>query len=94
MLAMYLGYVHCGCWRRPVSVTQIDLDDEALAEAMRLMGATTKKETVNAALRDYVARIKRVEAAEKLAARGSRGEFEQAAAAHDAEKRARREAFE
>jgi Arc/MetJ family transcription regulator len=28
-----------------------------------LMGATTKKETVNAALRDYVARIKRLEAA-------------------------------
>jgi hypothetical protein len=41
-----------------------------------------------------VARIKRLEAAEKLAARGARGEFEQAAAAHDAEKRARREAFE
>ncbi|MGW0762592.1 type II toxin-antitoxin system VapB family antitoxin [Streptomyces sp. NPDC002814] len=77
-----------------MSVTQIDLDDEALAEAMRLMGVTTKKETVNAALRDYVARIKRLEAAEKLAARGERGEFEQAAAAHDAGKRARREAFE
>jgi Arc/MetJ family transcription regulator len=29
-----------------VSVTQIDLDDEAPAEDMRLMGATTKKETV------------------------------------------------
>lgn len=74
-----------------MSVTQIDLDDEALAEAMRLMGVTTKKETVNTALRDYVARIKRLEAAEKLAARGARGEFEQAAVAHDAEKRARRE---
>jgi Arc/MetJ family transcription regulator len=77
-----------------MSVTQIDLDDEALAEAMRLMGVTTKKETVNAALRDYVARIKRLEAAEKLAARGARGEFEHASAAHDAEKRARRAAFE
>ncbi|MER6091058.1 type II toxin-antitoxin system VapB family antitoxin [Streptomyces bluensis] len=77
-----------------MSVTQIDLDDEALAEAMRLMGATTKKETVNTALRDYVARIRRLEAAEKLAARGERGEFERAAAAHEAEKHARREAFE
>lgn len=38
-----------------MSVTQVDLDDEALAEAMRLMGASTKKETVNGALRDYVA---------------------------------------
>lgn len=66
-----------------MSVTQIDLDDPALAEAMRLMGVTTKKETVNAALRDYVDRVKRLEAAERPAARGARGEFEQAAAAHD-----------
>ena len=77
-----------------MSVTQIDLDDEALAEAMRLMGVTTKKETVNAALRDYVDRVKRLEAAEKLAARGAAGEFDQAAAAHDAAKQARRAAFE
>ncbi|MBT2391748.1 type II toxin-antitoxin system VapB family antitoxin [Streptomyces sp. ISL-1] len=77
-----------------MSVTQIDLDDEALAEAMRLMGTSTKKETVNAALRDYVARIKRLEAAEKLAGRGEGGEFEAAAAAHEAAKRARRAAFE
>lgn len=67
-----------------MSVTRIDLDDEALTEAMRLMGTSTKKETVNAALRDYVARVKRLEAAEKLAARGERGESEAAAAAHDA----------
>ncbi|MFE9438220.1 type II toxin-antitoxin system VapB family antitoxin [Streptomyces sp. NPDC006602] len=77
-----------------MSVTQIDLDDEALAEAMRLMGVTTKKETVNAALRDYVARVKRLEAAEKLAERGARGEFDRAAAAHEAAKRARRATFE
>ncbi|MEU9762094.1 type II toxin-antitoxin system VapB family antitoxin [Streptomyces sp. NPDC047987] len=77
-----------------MSVTQIDLDDEALAEAMRLMGVTTKKETVNTALRDYVARIRRLEAAEKLAQRGERGEFEKAAAAHDAAKRAQRAGFE
>ncbi|MEU5161387.1 type II toxin-antitoxin system VapB family antitoxin [Streptomyces sp. NPDC020875] len=77
-----------------MSVTQIDLDDEALAEAMRLMGATTKKETVNAALRDYVARIRRLEAAEKLAARGARGEFDTAAEARRSAKRARRAAFE
>ncbi|MBZ4318051.1 type II toxin-antitoxin system VapB family antitoxin [Streptomyces huiliensis] len=77
-----------------MSVTQIDLDDEALAEAMRLMGASTKKETVNAALRDYVARVKRLDAAEKLAARGEQGEFEAAVAAHAAAKRARQAAFE
>jgi len=88
---MYIGYMEeVGA----VTVTQIDLDDEALAEAMRLMGTTTKKETVNAALRDYVARIRRLDAAERLAERGARGEFEQASAAHDAVKRARRAAFE
>jgi len=28
-----------------MSVTQIDIDDEALSEAMRLMGTTTKKDS-------------------------------------------------
>jgi Arc/MetJ family transcription regulator len=50
-----------------VSVTQIDLDDEALAEAMRLSGAKTKKDTVNLALREYAARHRRVEALEQYA---------------------------
>jgi Arc/MetJ family transcription regulator len=43
-----------------MSVTQIDLDDEALAEAMRLSGAKSKKETVNLALREYAARHRRI----------------------------------
>ncbi|WEH17755.1 type II toxin-antitoxin system VapB family antitoxin [Streptomyces sp. VNUA24] len=59
-----------------MTVTQIDLDDEALAEA------------------DYVARVRRLEAAERLAARGERGEFDAAAAAYSEAKRARRAAFE
>ncbi|WP_406270875.1 type II toxin-antitoxin system VapB family antitoxin [Nocardia sp. NBC_00881] len=33
-------------------------DDDALGEAMRLMGTTTKKDTANQALRDYVNRIR------------------------------------
>lgn len=45
-----------------MSVTQIDLDDEALAEVMRLAGVRTKKEAVNLALSDYVDRFRRVEA--------------------------------
>ncbi|SDO36467.1 antitoxin of type II TA system, VapB [Streptomyces sp. cf386] len=75
-----------------MTVTKIDLDDEALAEAMRLKGSTAKKEAVNAALRDYVACIKRP--AEDLAARGALGEFDAAAVAHEAARRARRAAFE
>ncbi|WP_329118977.1 DUF397 domain-containing protein [Streptomyces sp. NBC_01465] len=45
-----------------MSVTQIDLDDEALADAMRLLGTKTKKDTVNTALRDVVAGLKALEA--------------------------------
>ena len=45
-----------------MSATQIDIDDEALAEAMRLSGAKTKKEAVNLALREYVERRRRSEA--------------------------------
>lgn len=77
-----------------MSATQIDIDDEALAEAMRLMGTTTKKDTVNTALREYAARIKRLQAADRLAARAADGEFDAAEAAHRAEKAARRAAFE
>lgn len=45
-----------------MSVTQIDLDDEALAGVMRIAGVHTKKEAVNLALRDYVERFRRIEA--------------------------------
>ena len=45
-----------------MAVTQIDLDDDALAEVMRIAGVHTKKEAVNLAMRDYVQRFRRVEA--------------------------------
>lgn len=48
-----------------MSVTQVDLDDEALTEVMRIAGVHTKKEAVNLALRDYVERFRRVEALAK-----------------------------
>ena len=64
-----------------------------MAEAMRLMGTTTKKDTVNTALREYTQRVKRLEAADKLAARAARGEFDSAAAAHGAAKAARKAAL-
>ncbi|QDP96197.1 DUF2191 domain-containing protein [Microlunatus elymi] len=41
--------------------TMIDLDDEALAQAARELGTTTKKDTVNAALAFVAARRKRIE---------------------------------
>jgi Arc/MetJ family transcription regulator len=45
-----------------MSVTQVDLDDEALEEVMRIAGVHTKKEAVNLAMRDYVERFRRIEA--------------------------------
>ena len=36
-----------------MSVTQIDLDDDALAEIMRIAGVHTKKEAVNLATVSY-----------------------------------------
>jgi Arc/MetJ family transcription regulator len=40
--------------------TNIDIDDEALREAQRLVGTKTKRETVNLALRELVARQRRI----------------------------------
>lgn len=71
-----------------MSMTNIDVDDAILAEAMRLMGTTTKKDTVNGALADYVKRLKRLEALERLSRRGALGEFEPTARAYAARKRA------
>lgn len=48
-----------------MSVTQIDLDDEALVGVMRIAGVHTKKEAVNLAMRDYVERFRRIEALAK-----------------------------
>ncbi|BBZ01732.1 hypothetical protein MCHIJ_11690 [Mycolicibacterium chitae] len=45
-----------------MSVTRIDLDDEALAAVMRIAGVRTKDEAVNLAIRDYVERFRRTAA--------------------------------
>ncbi len=47
-------------WEVFMSVTQIDIDDAALAEAMRLSGSRTKRDTVNLALQEYAARHRRI----------------------------------
>ena len=43
----------------PVSVTQIDIDDDALERAMALSRAKTKKEAVNLALQFYAEKQER-----------------------------------
>jgi len=49
-----------------MSRTVIDLDDEALAEAARHLGTSTKKDTVNAALREIADRRRRAVAVERM----------------------------
>lgn len=40
--------------------TNIDIDDDVMKEAQRLLGTTTKRETVELALREVVARHRRI----------------------------------
>jgi len=42
-----------------MSVTNVDLDDDALAAAAEIFGTTTKRDTINTALREAVQRHKR-----------------------------------
>lgn len=59
-----------------MALTQIDLDEDALAEAMRLAGTRTKKDTVNLALREYAARHRRIAALEHYAAIAAGWDYE------------------
>lgn len=49
-----------------MAVTPIDLDEEALAGAMAELGTSTKKDTVNSALREIAGRNSRKRAFEHL----------------------------
>ncbi|MCZ2526851.1 type II toxin-antitoxin system VapB family antitoxin [Streptomyces sp. NPDC059506] len=59
-----------------MSRTVIDLDDEALAEAARHLGTTTKKDTVNAALREIADRRRRAEAIARMRQLVAEGEID------------------
>jgi Arc/MetJ family transcription regulator len=48
-----------------MSRTVIDLDDEALEEAARELGTSTKRDTINTALREVTARYRRLRALEE-----------------------------
>jgi Arc/MetJ family transcription regulator len=69
-----------------VSVTQIDLDDAALAEVMRIAGVHTKKEAVNLALRDYVERFRRIQALARTRDQAKQWDYDGWLVARDDEK--------
>lgn len=59
-----------------MSRTVIDLDDEALAEAARHLGTTTKRDTVNAALREIADRRRRAAAVARMREMVADGEID------------------
>ncbi len=56
--------------------TVIDLDDEALTEAARYLGTSTKRDTVNAALREIIDRRRRAAAVARMREMVASGEID------------------
>ncbi|MFF8836646.1 type II toxin-antitoxin system VapB family antitoxin [Streptomyces sp. NPDC015130] len=73
-----------------MAVTNVDVDDDVLAEAARLLGTTTKKDTINTALEEVIRRHRRRAAVQRLAERGARGELEPVRRDWEARKAAQR----
>jgi len=57
--------------------TPIEIDQEALALAAEVLGTKTKKETVNAALREVGQRLLRLRALARLGDMADRGDFDE-----------------
>jgi Arc/MetJ family transcription regulator len=57
--------------------TPIEIDQEALATAAEVLGTTTKKDTVNAALREVGQRLVRLRALARLGEMADRGDFDE-----------------
>lgn len=57
--------------------TPIEIDDEALTLAAEVLGTKTKKDTVNAALREVGQRLARLRALEGLRAMADNGDFDE-----------------
>lgn len=73
-----------------VAVTQIDLDDEALASVMRIADVRTKKDAVNYALREIAARERRRKTRMRVHEESKDWNYEGWKAYRDAEKEAAR----
>ncbi|MEK8142580.1 type II toxin-antitoxin system VapB family antitoxin [Streptomyces sp. M10(2022)] len=54
----------------------LEVDDDALAQAAELLGTSTKKDTVNTALKEVIARRSRAIALAELREMGALGEFD------------------
>lgn len=57
--------------------TVIELDDDLLAEAAKILGVKTKKDTVNAAMREVVEGRRRALAWQRLQEKAATGAFDE-----------------
>jgi Arc/MetJ family transcription regulator len=57
--------------------TPIEIDQEALATAAEVLGTKTKKDTVNAALREVGQRLTRLRALARLSEMADQGDFDE-----------------
>ena len=57
--------------------TPIEVDQDALTTAAEVLGTTTKKDTVNAALREVGQRLVRLRAVARLGEMADRGDFDE-----------------
>jgi Arc/MetJ family transcription regulator len=57
--------------------TAIEIDEDALAKAAEVLGTKTKKDTVNAALREVGQRLERLRALADLGEMADRGDFDE-----------------
>ena len=57
--------------------TPVEIDDELLAAAANVLGTRTKKDTVNAALREVSQRLVRLRAVEELGKMADSGDFDE-----------------
>lgn len=57
--------------------TPIEIDEKALATAAEVLGTKTKKDTVNAALREVGQRLERLRALAQLGEMADRGDFDE-----------------
>ena len=55
---------------------RIEIDDAALIEAAQFLGTKTMADTVNAALREVMVRVRRAEALAELVSMAEAGEFD------------------
>lgn len=57
--------------------TPVEIDEDALTTAAEVLGTKTKKDTVNAALREVGQRLERLRALAELGQMADRGDFDE-----------------